>query len=190
MPFLRCSGVLLHPTSLSGRIRHWRSRAERLRVHRSDRVCRPADLAGVAAGANRLRRFAVPVVFCLCRQPAADQPRPARSKMDCWTDQRPAAVRRRPAASTTSASSLIVEPCGHGCWTASTRVDRRFGDRFDRFCHRGGALVGRLCLFMAVKDAHGQVAVDRVGAGHRGRAIPQPWRDGRRAWRARFGSTS
>ena len=75
MVFRRSSGVLLHPTSLPGRLRHRGSRPQRLRVHRSARFRRPAIVAGAAARADWLRRLPVSVFFRVCRQSADDQPR-------------------------------------------------------------------------------------------------------------------
>ena len=72
-----CKRRASSPDIAAGRIRHRGSRPHRVRVHRFSRVRRPAAVAGVAARADRLRRLAVPVLFSVCRQSAAHQPRTA-----------------------------------------------------------------------------------------------------------------
>ena len=70
----RRSGILLHPTSLPGPLRHRRAGARGPPLRGLPGRRRPAPLAGAAARPDRLRRLALPVLLRLRRQPAAHQP--------------------------------------------------------------------------------------------------------------------
>ena len=86
------SGILLHPTSLPGRYRHWRSGPAAFEFVDLLASAGTAALAGAAARSDRLWRLAVSVFLRVCRQPAADQPRTTDRR---WTAHRGRCRRRR-----------------------------------------------------------------------------------------------
>ncbi len=158
MPFRRSSGVLLHPTSLPGRFGIGDlgpSAFEFIDLIASagQRIWQVLPLGPTGYGDSPYQSFSAfagnPLLISL--DVLVEDGLLDRSETGGW----PACV---PAASTTRASSLIDEPCGHASWTASTPVNRRFGDRFDQFCTAEARWLDDFALFMAVKDAHGQVA--------------------------------
>ena len=70
----RASGILLHPTSLPGRIRCRRLRQGCIPVCRLAGECRPNLLADVAAWRNRPRKFSLHEYVCVRRQHPAYRP--------------------------------------------------------------------------------------------------------------------
>src|SRR6187431_1092209 len=113
-------------------------------------------MAGPAARADGVRRFAVSVLFGVRREPASDQPGATgrRRLARC--------VQHRPAIRAVSGYRL---PCGDCAsprpLAARVRAVRGVGsnttrDRFDRFCATHADWLNEYALFMAVKDAHDQ----------------------------------
>ena len=138
-------------------------------------------MAGAAARADRLRRFAVSVLFRVCRQSAADQPRTAGRRTGC-SPRLMSAPRTRFHPGNVDFPAVIAHR--QALWP---RVLERFDaaarpamrDRFDRFRLAQADWLDDFALFMAVKDAHGR-RLDGVGARHRASRIRR-----HRAWSAR-----
>ena len=167
MPFRRSSGVLLHPTSLPGRFGIGDLGPSAfafidLLASAGQRLWQVLPLGPTGYGDSPYQSFSAfagnPLLISL--DVLVEDGLLDRSETGGW----PAFV---PAASTTRASSLIDEPCGHASWSASTPVNRRSAIASIGSAPQRRAGWTTLRLFMAVKDAHGQVAWTEWEAGHR-----------------------
>ena len=182
------------PSDLAaGPLRHRRSRPQRVRVHRSARVGRPAAVAGAAARADRLRRLAVPVLFRVCRQSAADQPRradrgrPAHRRPRRRGDPRAFAAgqRRLPGRDRPSAGALAAR--ARSLRRGGASADAR---SFRPLLQRAGGLAGRLRAVHGRQGRARQHWRGRRGSPTSRSAIRRRSRGGRPAARARSGCTS
>ena len=147
MPSSRVSGLLLHPTSLPGRVRHRRPRARGASLSRLPRGRRSAGVAGPAARPDRLRRLALPVLLGDGRQSAAREPRApgARRAGSRATTSTPLAA--LPSATADFDRLIDAAACRarHGrSRDSSARRPRRSAPTSTRFRARAGLVARRL----------------------------------------------
>ena len=164
------------PDVAAGTLRHRRPRAERDRVPRLPRRGRPAPVAGAAARADRLRRFAVSVLLRVRRQSAARSasigwsttacsPRPTRRGR-----RRDAAGRHRRRGRHVDFPAVIAHR--RRAVAARARALRRDGAAVGArpvrgVLPRGGGVAGRLRALHGGQGRARPRGLDGVGAGHR-----------------------
>ena len=115
---------------------------------------RPELVADPAAGADRLRQFALSVALVVRRQPAPDRPR--QSGRRGWLAPRgvPARSRELPADQVDFDAVAVLK---EGSLRLAFEGFKAKGDdpHFEEFIARQSRLAGRLCVLQALKDAHG-----------------------------------